>query len=150
MVGRSLRDAVADREERIAGLVDQVRGKLGDPFQRLELADHLTPRSTPFRVLSGLGEAIDKRIVRAGMIALQLLRAIRDATKTCSTSRISGGPGPISRSLLRIDDDFIPPPEVQRATIRAARIVRLNVSASTQSCPLWPLCCMALRMPSRL
>ena len=39
-----------DRElERIAGLMDQVRGKLGDRFQRLELADHLAPKSTPFR-----------------------------------------------------------------------------------------------------
>jgi tryptophanyl-tRNA synthetase len=71
-----------DRElERIAGLMDQVRGKLGDRFQRLELADHLTPKSTPFRVPSGLGEAIDRRIVPVGMDALQLLRALRDVNK---------------------------------------------------------------------
>ena len=71
-----------DRElERIAGLMDQVRGKLGDRFQRLELADHLTPKSTPFRVPSGLGEAIDKRIAPAGMDALHLLRALRDVNK---------------------------------------------------------------------
>ena len=71
-----------DRElEHIAGLVDQVRGKLGDRFQRLELADHLAPKSTPFRVPSGLGEAIDKRIAPAGMDALHLLRALRDVNK---------------------------------------------------------------------
>jgi hypothetical protein len=37
--------------EHIAGLIDQVRGKLGDRFLRLELADHLAPKSTPFRLL---------------------------------------------------------------------------------------------------
>jgi nucleoid-associated protein YgaU len=61
--------------EHIAGLIDQVRGKLGDRFLRLELADHLAPKSTPFRVPSGLGAAIDKRI------ALHLFRAIRDVNK---------------------------------------------------------------------
>jgi hypothetical protein len=71
-----------DRElEHIASLVDQVRGKLGDRFQRLALADHLTPKSTPFRVPSGLGEAIDRRIAPVGMDALQLLRALRDVNK---------------------------------------------------------------------
>ncbi len=54
-----------DRElERIAGLMDRA-ASLGDRFQRLELADHLAPKSTPFRVPSGLGEAIDKRIALA-------------------------------------------------------------------------------------
>lgn len=67
--------------EHIAGLVDQVRGKLGDRFLRIELADHLAPRSTPFRVPSGLGEAIDKRVAPAGMDALHLLRALRDINK---------------------------------------------------------------------
>jgi hypothetical protein len=38
----------------IASLLDQVWGKLGDRFLRLELADHLAPKSTPFRVPSGL------------------------------------------------------------------------------------------------
>ncbi len=65
----------------IAGLIDRVRGKLGDRFLRLELADHLAPRSTPFRVPSGLGEAIDKRIAPAGMDALHLFRALRDVNK---------------------------------------------------------------------
>ena len=67
--------------EHIAGLIDQVRGKLGDRFLRLELADRLTPKSTPFRVPSGLGAAIDKRIAPAGMDALHLFRAIRDVNK---------------------------------------------------------------------
>jgi len=67
--------------EHIAGLIDQVRGKLGDRFLRLELADHLAPKSTPFRVPSGLGAAIDKRIAPAGMDALHLFRAIRDVNK---------------------------------------------------------------------
>ena len=47
----------------------------------IELADHLAPRSTPFRVPTGLGEAIDKRIAPAGLDALHLLRAIRDVNK---------------------------------------------------------------------
>lgn len=67
--------------EHVAGLVDRVRGKLGDRFQRLELADNLAPKSTPFRVPSGLGEAIDRRIAPAGMDALHLLRALRDVNK---------------------------------------------------------------------
>ena len=67
--------------EHIAGLIDRVRGKMGDRFQRLELADHLAPKSTPFRVPSGLGVAIDKRIAPAGLDALQLLRALRDVNK---------------------------------------------------------------------
>ena len=67
--------------EHIAGVIDQVRGKLGDRFLRIELADHLAPKSTPFRVPSGLGEAIDKRIAPAGMDALQLFRALRDVNK---------------------------------------------------------------------
>jgi nucleoid-associated protein YgaU len=65
----------------IASLVDQVQGKLGDRFLRIELADHLAPKSTPFRVPTGLGEAIDKRIAPAGLDALHLLRAIRDVNK---------------------------------------------------------------------
>ena len=65
----------------ITSLLDQVRGKLGDRFLRIELADHLAPKSTPFRVPSGLGEAIDKRIAPAGMDALQLFRALRDVNK---------------------------------------------------------------------
>ncbi|MFI5001347.1 MAG: hypothetical protein ACHQK9_15830, partial [Reyranellales bacterium] len=65
----------------IAGLLDQVRGKLGDRFLRLELADRLMPRITPFRVPSGLGAAIDKRIAPAGMDALHLLRAVREVNK---------------------------------------------------------------------
>ena len=65
----------------IASLLDQVRGKLGDRFLRLELADHLAPKSTPFRVPSGLGAAIDKRIAPAGMDALHLFRALRDVNK---------------------------------------------------------------------
>jgi hypothetical protein len=67
--------------EHIAGLIDQARGKLGDRFLRLELADHLAPKSTPFRVPSGLDKAIDKRIAPAGMDALHLFRAIRDVNK---------------------------------------------------------------------
>ena len=67
--------------EHIAGLVDQVRGKLGDRFLRLELADQLAPKTTPFRVPSGLGAAIDKRIAPAGMDALDLFRALRDVNK---------------------------------------------------------------------
>ncbi|MGZ3341227.1 MAG: hypothetical protein ACXWLB_01120 [Reyranella sp.] len=65
----------------IASLLDQVQGKLGDRFLRIELADHLAPRSTPFRVPTGLGEAIDKRIAPAGLDALHLLRALRDVNK---------------------------------------------------------------------
>src|SRR5437868_8645170 len=84
--GRGCRmfDNVSDFDgalEHIAGLVDQVRGKLGDRFLRLELADLLAPKSTPFRVPSGLGAAIDKRIAPAGMDALQLYRTIRDVNK---------------------------------------------------------------------
>jgi hypothetical protein len=67
--------------EHIAGLIDQVRGKPRDRFLRIELADRLAPKSTPFRVPSGLGAAIDKRIAPAGMDALQLFRAIRDLNK---------------------------------------------------------------------
>jgi hypothetical protein len=67
--------------EHIAGLIDQVRGKSRDRFLRIELADRLAPKSTPFRVPSGLGAAIDKRIAPAGMDALQLFRAIRDLNK---------------------------------------------------------------------
>lgn len=71
-----------DRElEHIAGLVDQVQGKPGDRFQRLELTDRLAPKTTPFRVPSRLGEAIDRRIAPAGMDALLLLRALRDINK---------------------------------------------------------------------
>ena len=65
----------------ITSLLDQVRGKLGDRFLRIELAEHLTPKSTPFRVPSGLGEAIDRRIAPAGLDALHLLRALRDVNK---------------------------------------------------------------------
>ena len=65
----------------IASLLDQVRVKLGDRFLRIELAEHLAPKSTPFRVPTGLGEAIDKRIAPAGLDALHLLRAIRDVNK---------------------------------------------------------------------
>lgn len=65
----------------IVALIDQVRGKLGDRFLRLELADCLAPKSTPFRVPSGLGAAIDKRIAPAGMDALNLFRALRDVNK---------------------------------------------------------------------
>lgn len=65
----------------IASLLDQVRGKLSDRFLRIELADYLPPKSTPFRVPTGLGEAIDKRIAPAGLDALHLLRAIRDVNK---------------------------------------------------------------------
>src|SRR5258708_38871876 len=51
--------------EHIAGLIDQVRGKLGDRLLRLELADQLAPNSTPLRVPSGLGAALDKPIAPA-------------------------------------------------------------------------------------
>ena len=74
-------DALDGELKYIASLLDQVRGKLGDRFLRLELADHLAPKSTPFRVPAGLGEAIDKRIAPAGMDALHLFRAIRDVNK---------------------------------------------------------------------
>jgi hypothetical protein len=74
-------DGLDGELKNIAALLDQLRGKLGDRFLRLELADHLAPRSTPFRVPSGLGEAIDKRIAPAGMDALHLFRAIRDVNK---------------------------------------------------------------------
>ena len=65
----------------IGGLLDQLRGKLGDRFLRLELADRLTPKSTPFKLPTGLGTAIDKRIAPAGLDALKLLIAIRDVNK---------------------------------------------------------------------
>ncbi|MSP75408.1 MAG: hypothetical protein EXR12_04670 [Rhodospirillaceae bacterium] len=65
----------------ISALIDQLRGKLGDRFLRLELADQLAPKSTPLRVPSGLGAAIDKRIAPAGMDGLHLLRALRDVNK---------------------------------------------------------------------
>jgi len=77
-------DDVADLDEalkNITDLLDQVRGKLGDRFLRLELAEHFAPKNSPLRVPSGLGEAIDKRIAPAGMDALHLLRAIRDVNK---------------------------------------------------------------------
>jgi hypothetical protein len=65
----------------ITGLLGQVRSKLSDRLLRLELADHLAPKSTPLRVPSGLGGAIDRRIAPAGMDALHLFRAIRDVNK---------------------------------------------------------------------
>jgi hypothetical protein len=74
-------DDLEDALKNISGLIGQVRGKLGDRFMRLELADHLAPKSTPFRVPSGLGRAIDKRIAPAGMDALNLFRALRDVNK---------------------------------------------------------------------
>ena len=74
-------DDLDDALKNITGLLDQVRGKLGDRFLRHELADHLAPKSTPLRVPSGLGGAIDKRIAPAGMDALHLFRAIRDVNK---------------------------------------------------------------------
>ena len=74
-------DGLDGELKNIASLLDQLRGKLGDRFLRLELADHLAPKSTPFRVPSGLGEAIDRRIAPAGMDALHLFRAIRDVNK---------------------------------------------------------------------
>jgi hypothetical protein len=67
--------------EQIGGAIDQVRGRLGDRSLRIELAEHLAPKSTPFRVPSGLGEAIDRRIAPAGMDALNLFRALRDVNK---------------------------------------------------------------------
>jgi len=67
--------------EQISGLIDHVRGKLGDRFLRIELADKLAPKSTPFRVPSGLGAAIDRRIAPAGMDALHVFRALRDVNK---------------------------------------------------------------------
>ena len=67
--------------EQISGLIDQVRGKLGDRFLRIELADKLAPKSTPFRVPSGLGAAIDRRIAPAGMDALHVFRALRDVNR---------------------------------------------------------------------
>ncbi len=70
-----------DELKSIADLLDQVRGKLGDRFLRLELADRLAPKMTAFRVPSGLGVAIDKRIAPAGMDALHLYQAIRNVNK---------------------------------------------------------------------
>ncbi len=67
--------------EHVAGLIDQVRGKLGDRLLRRALADQLGPRTTPFRVPSGLGPAIDRRIAPAGMDAIHLFRALRDVNK---------------------------------------------------------------------
>lgn len=67
--------------EQIGGAIEQVRGRLGDRSLRIELAEHLAPKSTPFRVPSGLGEAIDRRIAPAGMDALNLFRALRDVNK---------------------------------------------------------------------
>jgi hypothetical protein len=74
-------DDLDDALKNITRLLYQGRGKLGDRFLRSELADHLAPKSTPFRVPSGLGGAIDKRIAPAGMDALHLFRAIRDVNK---------------------------------------------------------------------
>lgn len=70
-----------DELKNISGLLDQVRGKPGDRFLRIELADQLAPKMTPLRPSSGLGAAIDKRIALAGMDALHLYRAIRDVNK---------------------------------------------------------------------
>lgn len=67
--------------EQIGGVIEQVRGRLGDRSLRIELAEHLAPKTTPFRVPSGLGEAIDRRIAPAGMDALNLFRALRDVNK---------------------------------------------------------------------
>lgn len=80
----SMFDDVSDFDralEQIGGAIDQVRGRLGDRSLRIELAEHLAPKSTPFRVPSGLGEAIDRRIAPAGMDALNLFRALRDVNK---------------------------------------------------------------------
>lgn len=74
-------DGLDEALKNISALLDQLRGKLGDRFLRLELADQLAPRSTPLRVPSGLGAAIDKRIASAGMDALHLFRALRDVNK---------------------------------------------------------------------
>jgi hypothetical protein len=65
----------------IGDLLTQVRGSQRDRFLRIELAERLAPKSTPFRVPSGLGEAVDKRVAPAGMDALNLFRAIRDLNK---------------------------------------------------------------------
>lgn len=70
-----------DELKHIGGLLDQVRGKPGDRFLRIELAEKLAPKITPLRPPSGLGAAIDKRIAPAGMDALHLYRAIRDVNK---------------------------------------------------------------------
>jgi hypothetical protein len=95
--------------EHIAGIIEQVRGKLGDRFLRIELADHLAPKSTPFRVPSGLGEAIDKRIAPAGMDALQLFRALRDINKD-----VPDDPDKIGTSTR--------PPGLSAAKARLARV----------------------------
>lgn len=89
----------------IVSLLDQVRGKLGDRFLRLELADHLAPKSTPFRVPSGLGEAIDRRIAPAGMDALHLFRALRDVNKDVPDNpdrldALVAGIGKLKQSLI--------------------------------------------------
>jgi hypothetical protein len=65
--------------EQITRLMAQVRSKLGNRPLRIELAHQISPKSTPFRVPSGLGPAIDQRIAAAGMDALHLLRALQDA-----------------------------------------------------------------------
>lgn len=67
--------------ERIGGAMEHVRGRLGDRSVRIELAEHLAPKTTPFKVPSGLGEAIDRRIAPVGMDALDLLRTLRDVNK---------------------------------------------------------------------
>lgn len=41
--------------EQIGGAMEQVRDRLGDRSVRIELAEHLAPKTTPFRVPSGLG-----------------------------------------------------------------------------------------------
>jgi hypothetical protein len=74
-------EGLDSKMKNIASLLDQVRGKLSDRLLRLELADNLAPKSTPFRVPSGLGEAIDRRIAPAGMDALHLFKALRDVNK---------------------------------------------------------------------
>ncbi len=77
-------DSVNDFDESlkyIAELLIQLNGKQRDRFLRIELAERLAPKTTPFRVPSGLGEAIDRRVAPAGMDALHLFRAIRDVNR---------------------------------------------------------------------
>ncbi len=104
-------EGLDDEMKSIAGLIDQVRGKLGDRFLRLELADHLAPKSTPFRVPSGLGEAIDRRIAPAGMDALHLFRALRDVNKDVpdnpdNLDTLVAAIGKVKQSLIPLTAEF--------------------------------------------